>query len=245
MSQNIYDDPHFFAGYASLPRSVHGLEGAPEWPKMEEMLPSITGKQVIDLGCGYGWFCRWARTQQAENVIGIDLSTKMLERAAEMTQDNAITYQLADLETLSLFPEQTDLIYSSLTLHYLSDISTLLSTVHQALKPGGMLVFSAEHPIYTSPINQTWCTDNEGNKAWPVNQYQKEGERLSNWFADGVKKQHRKLSTWINLLISAGFEIIEMNEWGPSAAQIAKNPLLDEEKERPMIFLMSVRKPLG
>lgn len=245
MSQNIYDDPNFFAGYATLPRSVNGLMGAPEWNKIQSLLPSLDGKHVIDLGCGYGWFCRWARSQQAESVIGYDISVKMLKKAVEMTQDDGISYHQGDLETLVLPNEQTDLIYSSLALHYVENIPLLLSSLYLALKPGGMLVFSAEHPIYTAPIVQNWCTDSEGNKSWPVNQYQKEGERLSNWFADGVKKQHRKLSTWINMLINTGFEITAMDEWGPSIEQIADNPLLDEEKERPMIFIISARKPFN
>ncbi len=45
------------------------------------------------------------------------------------------------------------------------------------------------------------------------------------------------------MLIAAGFEIRGINEWGPSAEQIAANPALDEEKERSMIFLLSARKP--
>jgi hypothetical protein len=32
MAQNIYDNPEFFAGCSQIPRPVHGLEGAPEWP---------------------------------------------------------------------------------------------------------------------------------------------------------------------------------------------------------------------
>ena len=106
-----------------------------------------------------------------------------------------------------------------------------------------MLVFSAEHPIYTAPLNQGWVKDKTGQLSWPVNHYQQEGERISNWFAEGVKKQHRKLATWINALIAAGFEIVCVDEWGPSAQQIAENPALDEEKERPMVFLLSARKP--
>ncbi len=31
-------------------------------------------------------------------------------------------------------------------------------------------------------------------------------------------------------------------KWGPTAEQIAVNPALDEEKERPMIFILSARK---
>lgn len=243
MSQNIYDDPDFFAGYATLPRSIKGLSGAPEWKAIQRLLPPLTGKSIVDLGCGYGWFCRWAKLQGATQVRGYDLSVKMLAKATSMTNEKSIEYICADLENLSLPIEQYDLIYSSLALHYLVDVPSLFSTLYHALRHGGMFVFSAEHPIYTAPVVQTWCTDIEGNKSWPVNQYQKEGERISDWFAEGVVKQHRKLSTWVNMLIPAGFEIVAIDEWGPSAEQITENTSLMEEKERPMIFLMSVRKP--
>lgn len=63
MTQNIYDDPDFFEGYGQLPRSRDGLDGAPEWPSLRAMLPNVAGRRVVDLGCGYGWFCRWAAEQ--------------------------------------------------------------------------------------------------------------------------------------------------------------------------------------
>ena len=60
MSQNIYDDANFFAGYATLDRSVKGLDGAPEWPAIQQILPTMRDLRAVDLGCGYGWFCRWS-----------------------------------------------------------------------------------------------------------------------------------------------------------------------------------------
>ncbi|MFQ2723509.1 class I SAM-dependent methyltransferase, partial [Aeromonas caviae] len=113
MSQNIYDEPGFFEGYAQLPRSLHGLAGAPEWPALHAMLPELAGKRVLDLGCGYGWFCRAARDLGAADVVGIDLSAKMLARAAELTRDEAIRYRQGDLDGLALSDEPFDLIYSS------------------------------------------------------------------------------------------------------------------------------------
>ena len=80
MSQNIYDNPEFFAGYATLDRSVKGLDGAPEWPTIQAMLPALQGKNILDLGCGYGWFCRYARDNHAASVVGLDISQKMLTR---------------------------------------------------------------------------------------------------------------------------------------------------------------------
>jgi ubiquinone/menaquinone biosynthesis C-methylase UbiE len=122
MTQNIYDDPQFFAGYATLDRSVKGLDGAPEWPTLQQMLPAIEGKAIIDLGCGYGWFCRWAQQHGAAHVLGLDVSEKMLARAREMTEAPGIDYQRADLETLTLAADSLDLAYSSLALHYLQNI---------------------------------------------------------------------------------------------------------------------------
>lgn len=243
MTQNIYDNQAFFDGYAQLSRSVNGLDGAPEWPTIRSILPDLQGKRVVDLGCGYGWFCRSARDQGAVSVLGLDVSEKMLGKAQSMTQDAGIEYRQQDLEQLQLPQASFDIAYSSLTLHYIEDLARLFATVYQALAAGGQFIFTAEHPIYTAPQHQGWWVDQNGQKSWPVNGYQQEGQRISNWLADGVIKQHRTLGSYVNLLNRQGFVISYLNEWGPSAQQIAENPALDEEKERPMIFILAAHKP--
>src|SRR6266542_7116134 len=104
MAQNIYDNEEFFEGYSRLPRSVEGLDGAPEWPALRALLPDLRGLDVLDLGCGFGWFCRWGRQQGAAHVVGIDVSERMLARGRTTTQDPAITYTRADMEHLALSP---------------------------------------------------------------------------------------------------------------------------------------------
>src|SRR5947209_17525693 len=127
MTQNIYDDPDFLAGYGRLGRSIDGLDGAAEWPSLRALLPDLRGLRVVDLGCGFGWFCRWAREQAAAEVLGIDVSEKMLARARDTTTDPAVTYLRADLERLELPEAGFDLAYSSLALHYLEDLAGLLA----------------------------------------------------------------------------------------------------------------------
>src|SRR5437588_10554987 len=119
MTQNIYDNDQFFAGYSRLSRSIEGLEGAAEWPALRAMLPPLRGLRVLDLGCGFGWFCRWARQQGAAQIVGMDVSEKMLARARAETADPAITYTLADLDQIELPKRAFDLVYSSLAFHYL------------------------------------------------------------------------------------------------------------------------------
>src|SRR5213596_2963015 len=137
MAQNIYDRDDFFAGYSQLSRSQEGLAGAPEWLSLRSMLPEISARRVLDLGCGFGWFCRWAREQGAAQVVGIDVSERMLTRAMAATPDPAITYTRADMEDLALPAAAFDLVYSSLALHYVERLDVLMARVHRSLAPGG------------------------------------------------------------------------------------------------------------
>src|SRR3954454_1442544 len=126
MTQNIYDDDEFFAGYSGLGRSVAGLDGAAEWPALRALLPDLQGRRVLDLGCGFGWFCRWAREQGAAAVLGVDVSEKMLARARTATPDPAIAYARADMESFE--PAAAfDLVYSSLALHYVENLERLMA----------------------------------------------------------------------------------------------------------------------
>jgi len=243
MAQNIYDNDEFFAGYARLPRSIEGLEGAPEWPALRALLPDLRGRKILDLGCGYGWFCRWACNKGAAEVLGIDVSEKMLARARADTKDAAITYQRADMESPALPGEAFDLVYSSLALHYVEDLNQLMSQVYRSLVPGGSLVFSAEHPIYTAPAEPKWSLDAAGHKIWPVDHYLDEGPRSTDWLAPGVIKQHRTIATTINLLLRAGFAISHLEEWGPSEEQIRAHPNFADERHRPPFLIVAARKP--
>jgi SAM-dependent methyltransferase len=242
MTQNIYDNDEFFAGYSRLPRSVGGLDDAPEWPALRALLPDPHGRTVLDLGCGYGWFCRWARENGAARVLGIDVSEKMLARAAATTSDPAITYTRADMERLDLPAASFDLAYSSLAVHYVANLEGLLAQVHRALVPNGSLLFSAEHPMFTAPDAPGWIVDGAGRRVWPVNRYLDEGPRSTDWLAKGVIKQHRTIGTYLNLLLRAGFALSHVEEWGPTEDQIAQHPEFSDEHQRPPFLLVAARR---
>lgn len=239
MTQNVYDNEEFFEGYSRLGRSVEGLDGAAEWPALQALLPDLRGLRVLDLGCGFGWFCRWAREHGAATVLGLDVSERMLARARATTEDPAITYTRADLEQVHLDAASFDLVYSSLALHYVEALDRLLTEVHAALASGGRLVFSVEHPIYTAPSEPRWSVDAAGQKTWPVDGYLVEGPRSTDWLTKGVIKQHRTLATYVTMLLRHGFTLAHLEEWGPTDAQIAARPSLAEERQRPAFLLVS------
>lgn len=241
MAQNVYDDQAFFAGYSQLPRSIEGLDGAPEWPALRALLPPIRGLRVLDLGCGFGWFCRWAAREGASHVFGLDVSENMLARARTDTKEEQISYERADLEQLHLPGEAFDLAYSSLALHYIEHLAALFACVSRALVPTGAFVFSVEHPIYTAPSRPGWSVD-AGRKIWPVDDYLAEGQRTTDWLAKGVVKQHRTIGTYLNMLLRTGFRLTHVEEWGPSEGQIAARPALADERLRPPFLLVAARR---
>jgi SAM-dependent methyltransferase len=242
MAQNIYDTPKFFEGYSRLPRSIHGLDGAPEWPDIRALLPDLNGKRVVDLGCGFGWFARWARQHGAAYVLGLDLSHNMLERAKADTLDSGIDYRIADLETLELPERSFGLAYSSLAFHYVADLARLMHTVHRALVKDAHLVFSIEHPVYMAAAQPQWIGDAGGRKTWPVNDYSREGVRTTDWLANGVVKYHRTMATTLNTLLDTGFAVRRVVEFAPTAEQIAAAPQLAEETERPMMLIIAAQR---
>ncbi len=240
MAQNLYDDPAFFAAYSRLDRSVEGLDGAAEWPALRAMLPELRGLRVVDLGCGYGWFCRWARAQGAA-VLGIDVSEQMLARARDAGQQG-IEYRLADLERLPLPAASFDLAYSSLALHYIENLSGGAGRLSGA-PWSAAAAWSSRSSIRSSPPRRirpgrTPTAANDGRSTVMRSRV----KRVTNWLVEGVVKQHRTLATYFNSLIEAGFAIRHVEEWSPTDAQIAARPSLAEERDRPMFLLVSARR---
>ena len=221
---------------------MRGLDGGPEWPTLRALLPDVRGKRLLDLGCGFGWIARWAMTQGAESVLGVDLSENMLARARAQTADPAVRYLRADLESLELPHESFDVAYSSLALHYVEDFARLVGTVSGALVTHGHFVFSIEHPIYMASMKAGWMANEDGGRTWPVDHYAVEGSRVTDWLAKGVVKQHRTMATTLNTLIGAGFAIQRIEEWSPTREQVAAKPSLADELDRPMLLLVVAQK---
>ncbi|MEQ7801838.1 methyltransferase domain-containing protein [Pedobacter sp. ASV1-7] len=243
MKENKYDNLAFFEQYEKMNRSQNGLKGAGEWYILKKMLPNLKGKDVLDLGCGFGWHCRYAIEKGATSVLGLDISKKMLEKAKQINSLKGIKYDSLALEDASFPASHFDVVISSLTLHYIKSYETLIQRICQWLKPDGFFVFSVEHPIFTAQGKQDWLYDEHNNKScWPVDHYFSEGKRNTIFLNEQVIKYHRTLATYLNVLLKQGFKIVEINEPVPSKEMINKDPEMKDELRRPMMLLISVQK---
>ncbi|MBT9777521.1 methyltransferase domain-containing protein [Clostridium sp. MCC353] len=243
MKENKYNDSVFFEKYSQMERSKKGLNGAGEWNTLERMLPDFNGKKVIDLGCGYGWHCIYAAEHGAAQVVGVDISDRMLEVAGEKSQGLSIEYICSAIEDIEYPAGSFDIVLSSLAFHYLPDFDRIAEMAGRILTPGGSFIFSAEHPVFTSQGPQDWYYGPDGEVLhFPVDSYFYEGKRNACFLGEQVIKYHRTLTTYLNGLLSNGFEITGFEEPQPTREMVESIDGMKDELRRPMMFIVSAQK---
>lgn len=242
MKENKYDDPQFFEQYKNFPRSVQGLSAAGEWHELKKMLPDFAGKSVLDIGCGFGWHCIYAAEQGAQNVVGTDISEKMLAEAREKTHFKNVHYIKAAMEEFDYGKEQYDVVISSLAFHYTENFKMIADRVYQCLRPGGSFVFSVEHPVFTAQGTQDWFYNGETKDHWPVDNYFMEGKRSAVFLGEQVTKYHKTMTTYLNDLIKSGFSITGIIEPQPDPALLDSVAGMRDELRRPMMLLVAAIK---
>lgn len=243
MKQNKYDEAAFYAQYSKMLRSTAGLEGAGEWHELKKVLPDFNDKKVLDLGCGFGWHCRYATEQGAKSVLGVDISAKMLQKAQEIGQNDRIEYLHSAIEDVDFSDGSFDIILSSLAFHYIESFQDICQKAYKWLKPGGEFIFSVEHPVFTAFGNQDWHYDKDGKRLhWPVDHYYKEGRREASFLGESVIKYHKTLTTYIQSVLSSGFEMTHLIEPQPEEKWLTVSEEMKDELRRPLFLIISARK---
>lgn len=243
VKENKYDDPVFFEKYAQMDRSRLGLQGAGEWKTLEPMLPDFAGRDVLDLGCGYGWHCAYAAEHGARSVLGLDISGKMLEVARGHHAASVIEYCRMAMEDADFADGSFDVVLSSLAFHYVADFGALVRKIVRWLRPGGDFVFSCEHPVFTAEGPQDWYRDEQGNILhFPVDNYYIEGRRQAVFLGERVTKYHRTLTSYVGALLSGGFTLTGLAEPQPPQEMIDTVPGMADELRRPMMLILSAKK---
>ena len=232
---NQYDNPKFFNEYAKMSRSQLGLPGAGEWHQLQALFPELAGKTVLDLGCGYGWHCKYAADQGASYILGVDQSSRMIEEAVRRNTAACIEYRVCGIHDFDYPESRYDLVVSNLVLHYIEDLEEVYRLVRRTLKNGGIFLFNIEHPTFTAGVNQQFAADG----TWPVKDYYYPGERTTDFLGHEVKKYHHTLTQILNDLILAGFVIEAIEEAMPP--ELWRDQMIDEMK-RPMMLLVKARK---
>jgi len=241
-SQNIYDNQAFFDGYKKLRENPDSANILEEKPVLFSLAPDLTGKAILDLGCGYGENCAEFKRLGALSVVGIDISEKMLEVAKK--ENPGIEFIRADMSDLSCVDGRFDVAFSSSAVHYIKDFNSFVAGVSRILVDGGVFIFSQEHSLTTAPpAGASWTRDENKNVLhYNLMGYMRSGQRSTTWFVDNVIKYHRPFSEIVNALIDNGFIIEKMIETVPTEETIKRLPHYAKDWDKPNFLLMKVRK---
>jgi len=114
------------------------------------MTGNLSGKTVLDLACGEGFYTRLLKQAGASAVTGVDISSAMVALAQEAEQQEpvGVDYVCADVATLPELP-CVDLVTAAYLLHYApseTELRAMCARIAGQLKPGGRLVAINENP---------------------------------------------------------------------------------------------------
>jgi ubiquinone/menaquinone biosynthesis C-methylase UbiE len=175
-------------------------------PSEEELslLGDIHNKVALEVGCGSGHTLEYLAKHGASELWGVDLSRQQIETAKQVVSNLHVPVHFIEspMEDIPGLPDHHfDIAISMYALGWTVNLSKTLSNIHRVLKPGGILVFCWEHPIY-SLLEYI-----DGKLAFRRSYVEEGYEKHESWRSVPIVMNYRKLSTYINELIKAGFVI--------------------------------------
>lgn len=120
---------------------VWGPEGITE--NELQLMGNVSGRDVLDMGCGAGQTTRWLISQGAR-AVGFDVSLGMLTSQP----GTRVPRVQADVAALPFAANSFDVVCSAFGgIPFVDDTAGVMLDVARVLRPGGRFVFSVTHPI--------------------------------------------------------------------------------------------------
>ena len=237
---DFYDDEEVFKTYITHRDRADSPNDILEKPVLIELLGDLSGKHILDLGCGDAAFGREALRLGCASYLGIEGSRNMLVLATQILSGTPGQVIQADLETWEPPEEAFDLVISRLVFHYLTGLEAVLQRAQQALVQGGRIVFSVEHPVITS-CDRAW--QGQGlRQDWIVDDYFDSGPRVTQWLGCQVTKIHRTVEDYYLALQQAGFTVESLRESRPQRAQFSSEDTYQRRMRIPLFLFLAGKK---
>ena len=171
------------------------------------VLPDVRGKDVVDLGCGTGYFSAWLKRRGARRVVGVDVTPAQLETARQLDEEFGLGLELveANAEETGLPHASFDLALSEYGASIWCDPYKWIPEAARLLRPGGELVF-----LRNATLAMLCATEDEQTSA--TLQRPQRGLHRLDWADDGTTEFQMGHGDWVRLLRQNGFEILDLVE---------------------------------
>lgn len=214
-----------------------------EEPAVDAAIGDVSGRHLIDLGCGDGTFAVQALERGCASYLGIDASAPMIRRAAEAVgADAPARFVQADIAHWAAPAACADLITARMVLHYLAELEPTLTMVERALEPGGRFVASIVHPLVSAQRDP----EDGPRTAVTVDDYFDTDARARTWFGRPVVWQHRTIEHYLSAVLTAGLRIDTVSE-GPPVPELFQGDTGELERRRrvPLFLVIGATKPIA
>jgi SAM-dependent methyltransferase len=170
-------------------------------------LPDVTGKDVVELGCGTGYVGAWLKKLGAARVVGVDPTPAQLQTARRCNERFGLGLEFVEAfaEDVPLPDAAFDLAVSEYGASIWADPGRWIPEAARLLRPGGELVFlrNSTLAILCSPDEDLPTTETLQRPQFGMYRFQ--------WPGEGVE-YHLPHGEWIRLLRANGFEILDLIE---------------------------------
>lgn len=205
-----------------------GMWGVPESDL--RVLPAVEGSDVLELGCGTGYWSAWL-TRRGARVVALDNSPRQLESAREFQSEFGVDFPLvlANAEAVPAEDASFDLVLSEYGASIWCDPYRWVPEAARVLRPGGRLVFLVNGTILFLCLPALM-------KDFPATRELQRpyfGMHRFQWSDTEAVDFHLGYGDWIGLLRSTGFEIEHLVEvQAPAGADPTEDSLADPEWAR-------------
>lgn len=209
MKTNDLYNSHAYKWARKEPVSLSDFTGR---PAVFQMCEPITGAEILDLGCGEGYFSRLLLTKDPRSIIGIDISEEMVKSANLQNHDLRAFFSSTHGTELNFKNKQFDLVVAVFVYNYLFLEETIKSfnEVFRVLKTGGRFVFSVPHPFFpfiAQDTSQTFHFDFAEKSYFSSRDHRAEGIiRRRDAVELPVQMCHKTIEDYFSALNLAGFE---------------------------------------
>lgn len=206
-------------------------------PVLLRLLGEVSGRRVLDAGCGTGYVSRLLAERGAQ-VTGVEPAASLVgfARSKEADLGQGISYVQADLARLPDLGARFDAVVCSMVLMAIPDWQPAMRACVRSLRPGGVFVFSLVHPAFEQ-LRSSWRDHGE----YRVRRYLAEYEITGPSGPDF----HRPISAYLNELASLGCRLREIVEPGldPVVAANSDVPGIESYVHLPNFLVVAAEAP--